>query len=357
MIVHRHARTLPVLLLVLLLVLLPTVTHSTAIAASIEVENATIDLAASITDAVRTRLAQRPAGLMEGTRFRIISAAAQPGWALVSVVALDDPQLDPHAPDAGGLSTLVLVQQQRDGSWQAAIDGEAAFADMLVITPAELLAADAQALLAADPALRSAHQAASTRISTMEPASTVNYKFPWPAGHAWGWWQGWHMNAQDLGTTSADRRVLAAADGVVSGVYACTLSTMVDLKHADGAVFRYIHLDKQSVDTSKIRVGARVPQGLVLGTVKPNTWSDGNCGYTQQSPNSAHIHWVMPTDRPVTLDGWTITFPTSAWRKDGMTKVPGFGAASTLLSTNVATTSAVPAASNLRHRVFLPVSR
>jgi hypothetical protein len=356
--VHLVARARAALLIALLIALLPMGTRGAPLTEDVNVESTNVNLAAPIVDAVRTRLAQRPAGVVTGTTsFRITSAAVQPSWALVSVVALDDPELDAHAPGAGGLSRLVLVQQQPNGVWQATIDGEPTFADLVATTPPALVAPDAKAILAADPALRGTSSTAGTSTFTVEPASTVNYKFPWPAGHAWGWWQGWHMNANDLGTTSADRRVLAAADGVVSSVYSCTLSTMIDLKHADGAVFRYIHLDKQSVDTSKIRVGARVPQGLVLGTVKPNTWSDGNCGYTQQSPNSAHIHWVMPTDRPVTLDGWTITFPTSAWRKDGVTKVPGYGAASTLLSTNVATTSTAPAASNFRHRVFLPVSR
>jgi hypothetical protein len=121
-------------------------------------------------------------------------------------------------------------------------------------------------------------------------------------------------------------------------------------------VFRYVHLDKQSVNAQTVRVGARVPQGLVLGTVKPDTWSDRNCGYTTQSPGWAHLHWVMPTDRHVTIDGWTITFPTSAWRKDGMTKVPGYGAASALRSTNVATISTQQAKSYFRERVFLPLS-
>jgi murein DD-endopeptidase MepM/ murein hydrolase activator NlpD len=237
----------------------------------------------------------------------------------------------------------MLAQQQSDGSWQVGIDGEAAFADLLAAAPSNLLTQDAQAILGANPAA--------------EAASTVNYKFPWSAEQSWGWWQGWHTSAHDLGTTSTDRRVLAAADGVVSAVYTCALSAFVDLKHADGAVFRYLHLDKYSIDTGTVRVGARVPQGFVLGVVKPDTWEDGNCGYTTQSPGWAHVHWVMPTDRPFTIDGWTITFPTNAWRKDGVTKVPGYGTASTLPSTNTATIFPQPASSTLGQRVFVPVSR
>jgi murein DD-endopeptidase MepM/ murein hydrolase activator NlpD len=86
---------------------------------------------------------------------------------------------------------------------------------------------------------------------------------------------------------------------------------MIDLKHADGTVFRYVHLDKQSVDLTSVRLGARLPQGLVLGVIKPNTWNDENCGYANQSPGWAHLHWIMPTDRPITIDGWTVTFPTN----------------------------------------------
>ncbi len=223
------------------------------------------------------------------------------------------------------------------------MDGEAAFADLLAATPSTLLAQDALAILRAAP--------------VADATSMVNYKFPWPTGQNWGWWQGWHTSAHDLGTTSTDRRLLAAADGVVSAVYTCALSAFVDLKHADGTVFRYLHLDKQSVDTATVCIGARVPQGFVLGVVKPDTWSDGNCGYTTQSPGWAHVHWVMPTDRPITIDGWTITFPTNAWTKAGVTKVPGYGAASTLPSTNTPTIFPQPAASTLRQRVFLPVSR
>jgi hypothetical protein len=102
MVIQRRARALVVPFIVLFIVLLPTVTRSAARRASVTVESTAIDLTAPITDAVRTRVAQRPTGLMEGIQFRITSAATQPGWALVSVVALDDPQLDPHAPDAGG---------------------------------------------------------------------------------------------------------------------------------------------------------------------------------------------------------------------------------------------------------------
>lgn len=357
MTVHRLARVLAISCIMLLMALLPMGTRGAALNASVDVESAAVELAPAIMDAVRTRLAQRPAEVLVGTRFRITSAAIQPGWALVSVVALDDPQRDLHVPDAGGLSTLVLVQQRPDGTWQAAIDGEPAFAELLAVTPSELVAPDAKAILEVDPARLGTGSAAATHTPTSETASTVNYKFPWPAGQSWGWWQGWHAAAHDLGTTSTDRRVLAAAEGVVSMVYACNLSTMIDLKHADGAVFRYIHLDKQSVDPTTVRLGARLPQGWVLGVVKPDTWKDGNCGYTTQSPGWAHLHWIMPTDRPITIDGWTIRFPTNTWTKAGVKKVPGYGAASTLPSTNIATTSPQPAAFTLHQRVFLPVSR
>lgn len=344
----RH-RALAVACMVLLCTsLLPATTRGAALPSPVQLDSTTVAVPSTLVAAISTSLAQCPADLMVGTRFRIIAAVVEGGWALVSVVALDAPALDPHAPGAGGLSKLIVAQQRSDGTWRTAIDGEPAFADVIAATPPALLAPDAKAILAADPALHTVRQSTNT-------TSTVNYKFPWPAGQAWGWWQGWHDSAHDLGTTGSDRRVLAAADGVVSGIYSCTLSTIIDLQHADGAVFRYVHLDKQSVNTETIRVGVRVPQGLVLGLVRPDTWSDGDCGYTTQSPGWAHLHWVIPTDRPVTVDGWTIQFPANAWSKNGVAKVPGYGTASTFPSTNTPSTTRVPATSNLTQHVFVPM--
>ncbi len=328
-------RALAINSLVLLTALLPTLTRGATLPLSVEVDKAAIDLDTAITDAVSMSLARRPAHLLTGTRFRVISATTQPDWALVSVVALDDPHLDPHAPDAGGLSKLVLVQQLPDGTWEAAIDGEPAFARLLEATPAPLLAADAKTILGPDP--------------TLKTNSTVSYKFPWPSGQAWGWWQGWHTSAHDLGTTSTDRRVLAAADGVVTSIYSCTLSSIIDIKHADGAVFRYIHIDRYTVNPNYVRLGQPIKQGQVLGVLKPNTWNDGNCGYTNQSQGWSHLHWVMPTDRQLVIDGWTTQSPENTWTKDGATRTPTYSAYN-LTSTN----KVIPSYHN---RVFVPMAR
>lgn len=352
--VHRVARALAVGCAVLLAALLPMGTQSAPLRSMIELDSAKITLPTALTDAVHSLLAQRPAGLITGTRFRIMSAAVHNGWALVSVVALDGPHADPHAPDAGGLSTLVLARQEPDGAWHAALNGDSTFADLLAAAPAALVAPEAKAILAAAPAQSGARGAAAGDSSAPNASPTVNYKFPWPAGQSWGWWQGWHDSAHDLGTMSSDRRVLAAAEGVVSTVFACDLSTVIDLKHADGTVFRYIHLDKYSVDGAAIRLGAYVPQGIVLGVAKPDTWDDGRCGYTTQSPGLAHLHWIMPNDRSLTIDGWTIKFPTNTWTKDGVIKVPGYGASSALRSTNAVVPAPPSANLGLRQRIFIP---
>lgn len=171
-----------------------------------------------------------------------------------------------------------------------------------------------------------------TPSPTPLPLSTVNYKFPWPAGQSWSWYQGWHNSAHDLGSTSSDRRILAAAEGTITSVYSCEISTIIDIKHADGEVFRYIHLDKYKINFDRIKVGRTVPQGLVLGELKPDTWQDGKCGYTNQAGAVSHIHWVMPVNRRMIFDGWMIGYPTNEWVQDGTIKTPG--SSTRLTSTN-----------------------
>ncbi len=200
---------------------------------------------------------------------------------------------------------------------------------------------------APQPSATPAPSSSPTPLPTPPPGPVVDYEFPWPAGQSWGYWQGWHYNANDLGTTSTDRRVLAAADGVVSSIYACTLSTIIDIKHADGAVFRYIHIDRYSVNPKYIKLGKPIKQGQVLGVLKPDTWSDGNCGYTNQSQGWSHLHWVMPTDRPLTIDGWTTQHPTNTWTKDSATRTPSYSS-SKLTSTN----QPIP---SYHERVFVPM--
>ena len=122
--------------------------------------------------------------------------------------------------------------------------------------------------------------------------------------------------------------------GTITSVYKCNLSAIVDVKHADGVVFRYIHLDKRSLNTKRIRIGAAVQQGQVLGNIKPDTWNDGRCGYTRQGKTRAHLHWVIPSNRTLTVDGWTIRHPHNTWTKDGERVVPGYASTSRLVSSN-----------------------
>jgi hypothetical protein len=130
-------------------------------------------------------------------------------------------------------------------------------------------------------------------------------------------------------------------------VYSCQLSTIVDIKHADGEVLRYIHIDKHTINFDRIKVGRNVPQGLVLGELKPDTWQDGRCGYTNQSKTVSHIHWVVPVDRRLIIDGWSILYPTNQWVKEDVTKTPSY--ATKLTSTN----QPIP---SFHLRTFVPLS-
>ncbi len=513
--------------------LLPSFTNGATRAVPIELDSTAVSLPPALTTAVNDTLTKRPAGLLDGSHFRVTSAEVRDGWAVVSVVSLDeaaDAQAEPthagalhshsHTSELGGFSKLIVAQQGWNGVWTAALDGTPQFTQLAARTPNTVLDDSAKQILnqsdglAFDPARGSTsavtpnadngdlivdnqegiftsagqlNEAACginnhtnwtwassdtdsvpndvsgvwkpniprtgqykvlahiptcsgitalttnaryeikhsggtanvtinqqtqrgwvelgiwnfnagiggyTRLTDLTsesfdskraimfdaiqwisptqspipspssspsptpkptpppppPGPTVNYKFPWAAGQSWGFWQGWHYNAHDLGTSSSDRRVLAAADGVVSSVYSCTLSSIIDIKHADGLVFRYIHIDRNSINPKYVRVGQAIKQGQVLGIVKPNTWNDGNCGYTNQSPGWAHNHWVMPTQYLLTVDGWTTYAGTDTWTKNGVVKTSGYSSASTLLSTN----QPIP---SFHERIFVPIGQ
>ncbi|MEM7129186.1 MAG: fibronectin type III domain-containing protein [Chloroflexota bacterium] len=208
----------------------------------------------------------------------------------------------------------MLTKQQ--GNWTGALAGTAQFSNFIQSAPDSFI--DARSKYHLDPLkIRSAD------------VSTVEYKFPWPTGD-WQYRIGWHASALDIGTHTNDKRILASADGTVSMICAVgLLSRNVKVTHADGVTLEYFHIDK---DHLYVHVGQSVTRGQVLGVLRAGTWSD-SCGYTEnQFPYSAHVHWVLPTDRLFTVDGWTIQHADNTFRRgNGETRSPG----SNLTSTNV----------------------
>lgn len=148
--------------------------------------------------------------------------------------------------------------------------------------------------------------------------STLQFKFPWPQG-LWEYRDGWHTPgppALDIGTrgAGADKRMLASADGVITSICKGNLSARVVINH-NGTTLEYWHFDVNMLAPG-IAVGQPVVQGQVLGVLRSGAWTsaDDACGQAPgQQPDSAHLHWVIPTSGPFTVDGWTIQYPGDTW--------------------------------------------
>ena len=78
--------------------------------------------------------------------------------------------------------------------------------------------------------------------------------------------------------------------------------------------------------------------------MKAGTWGWDGCGATSQNSASAHLHWILPSDA-ITVDGWTIDYPDSTWRRNGETRSPGYPY-DLLTSTNTPNEGGGPSCSN-----------
>lgn len=277
-------------------------------------------------DAIINALRTKPSHLLVGTQFVITSERQYMRWRLVSIASMNAPDSSLEYVGAGESGGLIAAVRGGDGTWNLGIAGTTRFSSILATVPKSFVSPDSRLYL--DP-----------RAAPLAAANTVDYKYPWSQGD-WSYWQGWHGGtpAVDLGTSGADKRVLASAGGVVTSMCRSTYSVNVKLRDASGTILQYVHIDKNQLGPG-IAEGVSVGQGRVLGVLRSGTFSDG-CGYTQQLAGSAHVHWVIPSNRPFTVDGWTITYPDNAWRRGSETRLPRVNLHSTNTVSNPPVTSA-----------------
>ena len=206
----------------------------------------------SLRQAVVETLRARPAGLLLGSRFAVTSERREGDWALISIASMDGPHSSLEHVGAGDTAGLVLATRAQSPNWQAALFGTFTFTSYLAFAPESFLSREAKSLLQSP---RSAVQ-------------TVLYKFPWPPGE-WEYWNGWHGSpaALDLGTSGAEKRVLASADGIITHICLGTLSANIHVLDADGITLEYFHLDRSQVGPD-IAEGRPVLRGQVLGTLR-----------------------------------------------------------------------------------------
>lgn len=276
----------------------------------------------SLQEAILEVISIKPANLLIGNQFAVTSIRRTSSWLFISIASLDGPDCSPEHVGAGNCGKLILASKDERVSWHVALAGTKSFSALLSLVPDSVLSPLARQQL--DPL---------TPPSAFAPVAPLQvdsiHKFPWPAGD-WIYTQGWHDSAVDIGTSGDDKRVLASAGGTITNICRGSLSANVTIRHDDGTTLGYFHINISQLG-SGIAEGNRVQRGQVLGALRPGTWSDLPCGLTDQNPNFAHVHWVLPTEAPFMADGWTIQYPNSTWRKDGQTRIPG----QTLTSTNI----------------------
>lgn len=251
--------------------------------------------------------------------YYIGSVNREGDWALISLSKLNKNVNIKSAGTYLGESILILAHTNDDGqTWELEIEGDVKYIDKIKRTPDNFLTTDAKKALSADglePRLKSTD---IESLSTLSATSASIYKFPWPELNTRKYTKGWHgtTTGLDLGSSSTNRIILASGAGTVTAVSACSSSVNVTVKHPDGKIFKYLHLDKNTFDAGKIKNGVSLTQGKRLGTLKAGNFSD-NCGYAVQKADYSHIHWGLPTNVSNTIDLWTITYPGNCWSKPG----------------------------------------
>lgn len=265
--------------------------------------------------ALQVALAEVGHPLARASQIAITSIRDEGNLQLISLVETI-PNAETMARASDMPSALALLSQDDVGNWRAVIDGSPTFGATLSLVAAPSIA---NALMTND-------LAGGTIPRAQSGSGAVDYRWPWASGKSWGWWQGWHLgNGLDFGTSGADRRLLAAADGVVTFVCRGRLGTGVKIRDADGATVGYWHVAAGSL-APEIHEGARVKQGQLLGELRAGTYSEGGpCRqFATQQPTNAHVHLTLPTDRLMSIDGWTIQPGVSAFGQSGEQRVcPG----------------------------------
>lgn len=240
-------------------------------------------------------------------------------WALISLSKLNKNINIKTAGTYLGESILILANTNDDGrTWELAIEGDIKYKEKLDNSPDSFLTKDAKKTLGADGFEPGQMNIDRESLATISATSASVYKFPWPELNTRKYTKGWHgtTTGLDLGSSSTNRIILASGTGTITSVSACSYSVNVTIKHPDGRIFKYLHLDKNTFDAGKIKNGVSVTQGKRLGTLIAGNFSD-NCGYAVQKADYSHLHWGLPTNVSNTIDLWSITYPGNCWTKPG----------------------------------------
>ena len=271
------------------------------------------ELKQSVADA----LDNRPQNILDGTKFTITSARIEDVWGLLSIASIDGLGCEMIHIGTGNCGSILLIHFIAPNNWEVTLRGTLEFSNLLRKAPDSFIAGNAKPLL--DPF-----------SSILRTSANVIYKFPWAPG-SWEYRSGWnhdsyHPDALDIGTRGTDKRVLAAADGLIVNICKSSTGTSANVQVLDdsGKKLEYWHLNKSTLAWG-IEEGKTVIRGQKLGDLLSGHWEWDGCGEAP-TQTSAHLHWVIPlsSGESITVDGWTITFPDSTWRKGNETIEPNY---------------------------------
>ncbi len=289
----------------------------------------TLQTPPEIEAAINQALSDRAAGSPRATHYAITDMRdvddAGGEWCIISLVGLAGVTGATawNIEDHGAWFGLALARKTARGAWVAAVQGSAAFDDLLAQVPPDALSAS----------LRERLSQSATRLA----APAVAARFPWQAGTSMlygelgvhpngfasvinGWQAVDFLSDGDTAAGHAPNQVYAATSGVVD--YVCRDDgQQVSFRVND---FFYTHL----VDHADIYVGRVIAQGEALGTLKTGTFAF-ECGYAWQDPNWFHLHWGSPAAMQLNVEGWTLSYTQAitnwVWRKADALRWPGEG--------------------------------
>lgn len=292
------------------------------------------EISPALLDAITRVIELSSADLFPGNHYGITSVRIEVNWGLLYIASLDGPYSTEEYPGAGESGKMIIAHQVDETNWVVALEGTTLFVELLEKCPSELMESEAKNLLL--------QLAAPTGIDDAgQVTSIVEYKFPWAIDAAWRWWTRngnpiWHGGSNcennvndpprcaiDLGTSDANKAILAAAGGVVEVTCNLPQSNTINMRIVDdnGVAIDYFHINKSSVDFEVIYTGADIGRAQVLGNAWSGNLNDG-CGVAYQLSQSGHVHLVIPTT-PIVIDGWIFDYPSTCATKGSETKCAG----------------------------------
>lgn len=297
----------------------------------------------NLLNSVAGAVAEYDQRLFDTEEYDVKSVREYKNWRLLSVGVAEIPEEVRKMIELGEITEWatpmhsVIARQRPNGTWESALQGTREHDELIYQTPDEWMNSEVKSIFADTPEVQ-------IMMASVAEEDKVNYKLPWPKDVTWSLVNfgtveviengkkvskstPWHRDLYStnnsvyrncdglaycaldfsIATTNSDnRRLLSSADGVITNVCtAGTVSRNVDVRHADGTIFSYWHVDKNHFEEG-ITKDLSIMQGTVFGELRVGSFAYDKCGTATQ--NNAHVHWKLPTGKKHVIDGRTFEY-------------------------------------------------